>query len=79
MVIFWPWPNCGRRGREGGGTWVWIYDPILVRLLKMQPYSSQSSRENATPSSGTSLLAPYKEVPSPLLAFGVVQSFLIVS
>ena len=35
--------------------------PILT-LLKMQPHYSQSSRENATPSSGTSSLAPYKEV-----------------
>ena len=39
--------------------------PILVTLLKMQPHYSQSSRENATPSSGTSSLASYKEVPSP--------------
>ena len=54
-------------------------DPILVTLLKMRPHYSQSSRENATPSSGTSPLAPYKEVPSPLRAFGVVQSFVIVS
>ena len=38
-------------------------DTILLTLLKMQPYYSQSSRENATPSSGTSPLAPYKEVP----------------
>ena len=38
-------------------------DPILVILLKLQPYYSQSSRENATPSSGTSGLASYKEVP----------------
>ena len=29
-------------------------DPILVTLLKMQPHYSQSSRENATPSSDTS-------------------------
>ena len=29
--------------------------PILVTLLKMQPHYSQSSRENATPSSGISL------------------------
>ena len=35
-------------------------DPILVTL-----YNRQSSRENATPSSGTSPLASYKEVPSP--------------
>ena len=40
-------------------------DPILVTLLKMQPHSSQSSRETATPSSGTSPLASYKEVPPP--------------
>ena len=38
-------------------------DPILVTLLKMQPHYSQSSRENATPSSGTSPLASHKEVP----------------
>ena len=40
-------------------------DFILVTLLKMQPHYSQSSRENATPSSGTFPLASYKEV-SPL-------------
>ena len=39
--------------------------PILVTLLKMQSHYSQSSRENETPSSGTSPLANYKEVPSP--------------
>ena len=38
-------------------------EPILVTLLKMRPHYSQSSRENATPSSGTSPLASYKEVP----------------
>ena len=37
-------------------------DPILVTLLKMRA-NSQSSRENVTPSSGTSPLASYKEVP----------------
>ena len=40
-------------------------DPILVTLLKMRSHDSQSSRENATPSSGTSPLASYKEVPPP--------------
>ena len=40
-------------------------NPILVTLLKMRPHDSQSSRENATPSSGTSPLASYKEVPPP--------------
>ena len=40
-----------------------ICDPILVTLLKMQHHFSQSSRKNAHPSSGTSPLACYKEVP----------------
>ena len=40
-------------------------DPILVTLLKMRPHYSQSSRENATPSSGTSPLASYKKVAPP--------------
>ena len=40
-------------------------DPILVTLLKMQPHYSQSSRENATRSSGTSPLASYTEVSVP--------------
>ena len=40
-------------------------DPILVTLLKMLPDYSQPSRENATPSSGTSPLASYEEVPLP--------------
>ena len=44
-------------------------DPILVTLLKMRPHYSQSSRENATPSSGTSPLASYKEEPHPGLPF----------
>ena len=37
--------------------------PVLVVLLKIQPHYSQSSLENATPSSGTSQLAYYKKVP----------------
>ena len=40
-------------------------DPILVTLLKLLPHYSKSSCENATPSSGTSLLASCKEVPPP--------------
>ena len=40
-------------------------DPILVTLLKMRPHYSQSIHENATPSSGTSPLASYKEAPPP--------------
>ena len=39
-----------------------MYHPILVTLMKMRPYYSQFSRENATPSRGTSPLASYKEV-----------------
>ena len=50
-------------------------DPILVALLKMRPHYSPSSRENATPSSGTSpSVASYKEVapaPGSSLASGV--------
>ena len=38
---------------------------ILVTLLKMRPHYSQSTRENPTPSSGTSLLTYYMEVPPP--------------
>ena len=38
-------------------------DPTLITLLKMQPHYRQSSRENTSPSSGTSPLASYKEVP----------------
>ena len=42
-----------------------MYDPLLVTLMKMRPHYSQSSRENATPSRGTSPLVTlvfYKEV-----------------
>ena len=38
-------------------------DPVLVTVLKMQLHDSQSSYENATPSSGTSPLASYHEEP----------------
>ena len=38
---------------------------ILETLLKMRPHYSQSSRENPTPSSGTSPLASIKEAPPP--------------
>ena len=37
-------------------------DRILVTLLKMRPHYCPSSRENATPSGGTSPLASYTEV-----------------
>ena len=40
-------------------------EPILETLLKMLPHYSQSSRENATPSGGTSPITSYKEVPLP--------------
>ena len=44
-------------------------DLILVTLLKMRLHYSQSSSENATPSSGTCPLASYKDVwPRVLLA-----------
>ena len=39
--------------------------PILVTPLKMRPHYSQSRGENATPPSGASPLASYKEVPPP--------------
>ena len=38
-------------------------NPILVTLLKQRSHYIQSSHKNATPSSGTSPLASYKEVP----------------
>ena len=41
-----------------------MWDPILVILAKMRPHYSQSSRDNATPSRGTSP-SSYKEVPPP--------------
>ena len=44
-------------------------DTILATLLKVRPHYSQSSRENATPSSGTSPLASCKEVLPPPGAF----------
>ena len=50
-------------------------DPILVTPLKMRAHYSQSSRENATPSSGTSPLAPYKELPPRELQ--QVEAFLV--
>ena len=37
-------------------------DPILITLLKMRHHYSQSSRDKATASNGTSPLASYKEV-----------------
>ena len=40
-------------------------DPILVTLLKIRPHYSQFSRENVTPSSGTSPLASFRKCPPP--------------
>ena len=37
--------------------------PILEIVSKMWPYYSHYRRESATPSSGTYILASYKEVP----------------
>ena len=54
-------------------------DPILVTVLKMQPHYSQSSRENATPSSGTSPVASYKEVPPPGLGVPLLGEYLFRS
>ena len=42
-----------------------MFDSILVTLLKTQPHYSQSSLENATPSSDPFPLASYKAVPPP--------------
>ena len=42
-----------------------ICNPILVTLLKMRLHYTHSSRENATPSSDTSLLGSCKGVPPP--------------
>ena len=53
-------------------------DPIQVTLLKMLPHYSQSSRENVTPSSSTSPLASYQEVPPPTpQAHGDNSSYLL--
>ena len=40
-------------------------DPILATLLKMQPHYCQSSRQNATPCSGTLPLASYNKMYPP--------------
>ena len=55
-------------------------DPeILVTLLKMQPHYGQSSRENATPSSGTYAVASYKEVPPPPPTPGCIERLRITA
>ena len=41
----------------------------------MQPHNSQSSFENATPSSGTNPLAHYQEVPPPPPGFSPIIVF----
>ena len=57
-----------------------MYDRILVTLLKMHPRYSQSSRENATPSRGTSPLASYKEVtPSPRGVYCLLETELFIN
>ena len=50
-------------------------DPIL---LKLRPLDSQSSRENATPSSGTSPLPSYKEAPTILLPITALLDVFII-
>ena len=44
----------------------------------MRPHYSQSSRENATPSSDTSPLASYKEVPPPGLKTRILPKFVLL-
>ena len=58
--------------RESSHFWIPTYpknlkicDPILVTLLKTRPHYCHSSRENATPSRGTSPIASCKRVPPP--------------
>ena len=53
-----------------------LCDPILVTLLKMRPHYSKSSRENATPSSGTSPLASEREAPPPPPEYSRLSSHL---
>ena len=54
-------------------------DHILVTLLKMRPHYSQSSRENATPVSGSSSLASSEEVPPyKLILWFKLQEFDII-
>ena len=54
--------HCTLRDRfpgGGGGTWI-NFSPVCA-----EAENSQASRENATPSSGTSPLVSYKEIPPP--------------
>ena len=53
-------------------------DPILVTLLKMRPHYSQSSHENATPSSGTSALA-FKKIPPRVSHTGMCHPKIMVN
>ena len=58
-----------------------MWDPILVHvtLWKTRPHYSQSGRENVTPSSGTSPLASYKEVPpGPLPTYKIILCSLFL-
>ena len=52
-------------------------DPILVTLLKMQPHRSQSCRETASPSSGTSPQAFYGEEPFQSVTIGLVKCWKV--
>ena len=52
-------------------------DVILVTLLKMRSHDSHSSRENATPSSGTSPVVSYKELPPPPPGVNICNRVLV--
>ena len=58
-----------------------LCDPIIVTLLKMRPHYSHSSHQNATPPSGTSPLATYKEVtpPPPRIISNPWQNYILDS
>ena len=53
-------------------------EPILVTLLKMRPQYSQYSRENATPSSGATPQASYKDVHLPGLRIQIHVKIRVV-
>ena len=55
-----------------------LCDPIPVTLLKMRPHYSHSSHQNATPPSGTSPLATYKEV-TPRIISNPWQNYILDS
>ena len=56
-----------------------LCDPIPVTLLKIRPHYSHSSHQNATPPSGTSPLATYKEVTPPRIISNPWQNYILDS